>query len=711
LKKALCVILCISMLFLMAGCGDDKESDATKPNQTTGTGQSSGRETSGNNGDGTSTTTKGDSGTVTASGKPEDAFRLYLDYWVNNEFAKMYDMLADFPKSKITSENFIQKYTDIHERLDVSITVAEVVPPVVNDPVDKNRAVVPYKVTIQTIAGEISYESNAPMLKNSQGVWKVEWTTRMIFPDLAEGDTVAIRVLKGKRGEIMDRNGLPLAINGKLANVGLVPERLPEDATEIKKTVAQILETTVEDIDRKLNASYVRPYMFVPIKEIPSEETEKINMLNQIPGVMIQTSEVRAYPLKEMAAHLTGYVQVVNEEDVKKGYMKDEYVGRTGLELAYEEQLRPRHGCEIYIADSHGYSKKVLARKEAQNGEDVQLTIDTEVQAALYEQLKEDWGTGVAINPKTGEVLALVSTPAYDPNKFVTGFSGGEWNELSNNPGRPLFNRLQATFCPGSIFKPVTAAIALENGVITPETEKTIEGLRWQRHAGWGGYYVKRVSEYPNPSNLEKALVYSDNIFFAQLALEIGNEKMLEGVEKFGFGEQLPFDFTLNKSQFDGDGVVKSEIQLADSGYGQGEILVNPVHLAAILSSFVNEGNIPLPYIKNVEGYKGEIWKQNAFSKETADTILDCLKQVVLNPEGTGHEAYIEGLSLAAKTGTGELKGGGSVGGDELGWFAAVNTDEPELLVLAMVEKVQGRGGSHYVVPMVRNVFEQVFKK
>jgi len=684
----------------MTGCGDDKTPDVSN---TTG----SNTETSGsfNQGD-PGETEENSQPKVTAQNpaKPEEAFKLYLDSWKKSDFDKMYDILAELPKRKITEEDFVKKYSGIQERLEGQAIVAEAGPNVINDPVDKNRAVVPYKVTFQTVAGEISYESNAPMLKNSQGVWTIEWTSRMIFPDLDENDTVAVKILKGKRGEILDRNGLPIAINGKMADVGLVPERLPEDATDIKNQVAQILEVTVEEIDSKLSASYVRPYMFIPIKEIPDSETEKINQLKSITGVMIQTSDIRAYPLKEMTSHLSGYVQIVNEDDVKKGYLKDEYVGRVGLELVYEEELRPSHGCEVYIADRHGYNKKVLARKEAQNGKDIKLTIDTEIQAALYEELKSDAAAGVALHPKTGEVLALVSTPAYDPNKFVKGLSGNEWSNLSNNPDRPMFNRFQATFCPGSIFKPVTAAIALSEGKATPETQKTIDGLKWQKHTGWGGYYVTRVTECANPVNMEKAFIYSDNIFFAQLAIDTGSEAMLEGVKKFGFGEQLPFDFSLTKSQFDGDGTLKNEIQLADSGYGQGEVLVNPLHLALIFSSFVNDGNIQLPYLKVSEEFGGGVWKQNVFAKETGDIVLEYLKQVVANPQGTGHAANIDGLSLAAKTGTGELKGAQGGSGDEIGWFAAMDTEDPKLIVLAMVEKVQGRGGSHYVVPKVKNV-------
>lgn len=164
----------------------------------------------------------------------------------------------------------------------------------------------------------------------------------------------------------------------------------------------------------------------------------------------------------------------------------------------------------------------------------------------------------------------------------------------------------------------------------------------------------------------------------------------------------------MSKSQLDADGDIKDEIQLEDSGYGQGQILLNPLHLAVIYSSFVNSGNMIKPYLKYDGIGKAEIWKNNVFSKEIADIVLKDLIQVVENPGGTGHEdAYIPGLNLAGKTGTAEIKlSQGDVNGTELGWFAAVNTDNPNLLVIAMAQDVKERGGSHYVVPMVKKVFE-----
>jgi cell division protein FtsI/penicillin-binding protein 2 len=157
--------------------------------------------------------------------------------------------------------------------------------------------------------------------------------------------------------------------------------------------------------------------------------------------------------------------------------------------------------------------------------------------------------------------------------------------------------------------------------------------------------------------------------------------------------------------------VIKSEVQLADSGYGQGEVLMNPLHLAAIFGSFVNGGNIVKPYLTYKDGAKAEFWKEDVYPSSVADTILKILQQVVDNPEGTGHQAYMQGLPLAAKTGTAEIKQNQEdKKGTELGWFEAVNLNDPRLLVLSMVEDVKDRGGSAYVVPKVAEIFKQFVK-
>jgi penicillin-binding protein len=265
-----------------------------------------------------------------------------------------------------------------------------------------------------------------------------------------------------------------------------------------------------------------------------------------IPGIMINDKAARVYPLGVQAAHLTGYVQSINAEELEvkkdKEYTGSSVIGKAGLENLYEDKLRGIDGGEIYITDTNGVKISSLVTKEVKNGENIKLTIDSAMQSTLYAQFASDKGVSVAMNPNTGEVLALVSTPGYDPNDFVMGMSTAKWDSLNGDTNKPLNNRFKATYAPGSTFKPITTAIGLNTNTLDPNANKNISGLSWQKDSSWGSYSVTRVSEYEGGSNLLNAMVYSDNIYFAQTALDIGKDKFQAGLKSLGFNESMEFD-------------------------------------------------------------------------------------------------------------------------------------------------------------------------
>ena len=185
--------------------------------------------------------------------------------------------------------------------------------------------------------------------------------------------------------------------------------------------------------------------------------------------------------------------------------------------------------------------------------------------------------------------MALVSTPSYDNNDFIMGLSDEQWTSLNEDENKPMYNRFRQVWCPGSTFKPITAAIGLESGAIDPTEDYGNVGLSWQKDASWGSYYVTTLHAY-EPVILENALIYSDNIYFAKAALKIGAEEMERSLDRFGFNEDLPFEIKMSQSQYSNTDSIETEIQLADSGYGQGQILINPLHMACIYSAFAMKG-------------------------------------------------------------------------------------------------------------------------
>ena len=488
-----------------------------------------------------------------------------------------------------------------------------------------------------------------------------------------------------------------------------------ENKEEIISKVSSLTGVSAEYINEQLSASYVKDDTFVPIKKLKNSEQETKNALLEIQGVQINQIDGRVYSLGEEAGHLIGYVQSVTAEDLEKnadeGYTTTSLIGKNGLEQAYEDTLRGIDGTEIYIADENGNKLQVLAKQDKKDGKDVKLTIDSTLQKNVYEQMKTDKGLFVIMEPSTGELLALVSTPTFDSNDFTVGITQDKWDSLNNDEAKPLYNRFIQKYCPGSTFKAITGAIGVTTGKIDPNEDYGYQGKSWQKDSSWGTYQVTTLTGYSGPKNLQNAIIHSDNIYFAKSALNIGAETFAESLNKIGFNEQLEFPIYLQKSQYANNNgtTIEGEIKLADSGYGQGSILANPIHMASIYSAFANSGNMIKPII-NENDEKGQIWKQNAFTKEAADIIKEDLVQVVENKEGTANDMKIEGLTIAGKTGTAELKTSSEdTTSGTLGWFDCFTinrTNGNNMLIISMIENVQDNadGGSHYLIKKIRSI-------
>ncbi len=668
--------------------------------------------------------------------KPDELLLTYMNHISEQNYKEMYRMLDVDASGQISEEDFIKRNSAIYEGIEVHNITTTIISYDAETPSgypsmpfgDKEeRNVVHYQTAFDTAAGNISFENEAFFLKGEDG-YKLAWSDSLIYPGLSSTDRVRVSTIQAKRGEILDRNDRILAGPGVASSVGIVPGKL-ENKDSVIEQIAELLGIESEEIEKKLSAKWVKEDSFVPVKTLrkveeielmslePDEEAlkeyERQQRLLEIPGVMISDTEVRSYPLKDAAAHLVGYVQNVTAEDLEKhagdGYTANSVIGRSGAEGLFEKELRGQNGCRIYIVDSDGNEKEELACRIVENGKDIKLTIDSELQNVLYEQFRSDKSCSIAMNPYTGEVLALVSTPSYDNNDFIMGLSSEKWAALNEDENKPMYNRFRQVWCPGSTFKPITAAIGLESGAINPNEDYGNVGLSWQKDASWGSYHVTTLHAY-DPVVLENALIYSDNIYFAKAALKIGAEEMKNSLLKLGFQEEMPFEVVMSKSQYSNTENIETEIQLADSGYGQGQILVNPLHMACLYTAFCNKGNVIKPYFVYLPDADPEYWIPNAFSENTTNLVLEGMKKVINDSHGTGYAAHREDILLAGKTGTAEIKvSKEDTSGTELGWFAiftAEKTEENPILIVSMVEDVKGRGGSGYVVGKDKQVIE-----
>lgn len=655
---------------------------------------------------------------------PEEVLISYMNCISEQKYNEMYEMIDVQNSGNISQEDFVQRNSAIYEGIEVRNMKIQI-----TEYKEAERTVY-YESSFDTIAGSVSFDNEAVFTSDKDG-YKLVWHDSLIFPELSADDKVRISTTQAERGQILDRNEKVLAGKGTVSSVGIIPGKL-ENRDQSIQEIADLLEISKESIEGKLSANWVKDDSFVPIKTVPKvnelnltsldpdeemlQENERQQKLLNISGVMISDEEVRAYPLGEAAAHLTGYVQNVTAEDLEnhpgEGYSSNSVIGKSGIESLYETELKGKDGCKIYIVDSEGNEKTTIAETIKEDGKDIRLTIDTDLQKELYEQFENDRGCSVAMNPYTGEVLALVSTPSYDNNDFILGMSEEQWTALNEDENQPLYNRFRQVWCPGSSFKPVVAAIGLKTNTIDPNEDFGNEGLSWQKDSSWGSYEVTTLHEY-EPVIMKNALIYSDNIYFAKAALKIGADNLMNSLDEIGFNQEVPFEITMAESQYSNTDRIETEIQLADSGYGQGQILVNPLHLASIYTSFLNEGNIIQPYLQYSDNPAGKIWIKEAFSSETVSQVMEGLTGVVNDPNGTVYAAHRDDILFAGKTGTAELKESQEdTSGTEIGWFAVFTADknvETPILMLSMVENVKGIGGSGYVVSKDKAVLDQYF--
>ncbi|MDG5786708.1 penicillin-binding transpeptidase domain-containing protein [Evansella sp. AB-P1] len=649
---------------------------------------------------------------------PEDTLEEYIEAWETHEYDRMVATLhtqsIDLLEEQEWSlpERMGQVYEDLGvDQIQITYESRDFEEEEIDWEVTEELQY-PIEITMATIAGNLRYETTITLLKKieedendeEREQWYIEWHPSHIFVGLdSPTDKITVSAELPKRGEIVDRSGRELAVNGEVYEVGFVPNRI-DDFDQATEDVARLFNMDVDRVRNLANAYPNNPDWFAPVQRMPLSDA-RLDDLLEIGGVLINRIPGREYQYGESLAQLIGYIGPITAEELEalegEGYTSTSVIGKRGLESVYEERLRGERGVTIAVTDEAGNTKDVIIKNEAIDGETITLTIDAELQEMLANTIGDDYGAGVVMNPTTGEVLALVSQPSYDSNFNYLNMRDPRTEALDDI--NVLYERrFQYAYSPGSVFKPFTAAIGIEEGTLDPNETITITDKSWQPEgSNWGGYEVVRFYDHVTNVDLNTGMKYSDNIYFAQQALHIGAEKMESWAEVFGFEEPIPFEFPLYASNLANESL-SSDILVADTGYGQGQVQMNVVHLSTLYTMFVNDGSVVQPVLLEDEA-TGEWWKEDVISEQTAAIVLDSIISVTNDPNGT---AYRENLgynrSMAGKTGTAELKDTrDSEDGKELGWYVALDYDEKDILVTMMIEHVEDLGGSGYVVDLV----------
>ncbi|WP_125669382.1 penicillin-binding transpeptidase domain-containing protein [Enterococcus faecium] len=614
---------------------------------------------------------------VEAGEKTVEQFVQALNKGDYNKAAEMTSKKAA-NKSALSEKEILDKYQNIYGAADVKglqISNLKV------DKKDDSTYSFSYKAKMNTSLGELKDLSYKGTLDRNDGQTTINWQPNLVFPEMEGNDKVSLTTQEAARGNIIDRNGEPLATTGKLKQLGVVPSKLGDggEKTANIKAIASSFDLTEDAINQAISQSWVQPDYFVPLKIIDGATPE-------LPaGATIQEVDGRYYPLGEAAAQLIGYVGDITAEDIDKNpeLSSNGKIGRSGLEMAFDKDLRGTTGGKLSITDADGVEKKVLIEHEVQNGKDIKLTIDAKAQKIAFDSLGGKAASTVATTPKTGDLLALASSPSYDPNKMTNGISQEDYKAYEENPEHPFISRFATGYAPGSTFKMITAAIGLDNGTIDPNEVLTINGLKWQKDSSWGSFQTTRVSSDVSQVDLKTALIYSDNIYAAQETLKMGEKKFRTGLDKFIFGEDLDLPISMNPAQISNEDSFNSDILLADTGYGQGELLINPIQQAAMYSVFINNGTLVYPKLIADKETKD---KKNVISETAVQTIVPDLREVVQDVNGTAHSLSALGIPLAAKTGTAEIKEKQDVKGQENSFLFAFNLDNQGYMMVSMLE-------------------------
>jgi penicillin-binding protein 2 len=531
---------------------------------------------------------------------------------------------------------------------------------------------------------------------------------------LADDNRIRLIPRQPERGRILDRKGRILAGNRLSYAVFLWPIANRQQEWEpILPRLAEVLNIPLQEIEDRLEqAGYTSPVRVRIARGLsPAQVTALAEFSYELKGVQVEPEAVRNYPYGDLAAHVLGYTGEMSDEDLQvrqdEGYRLGDVIGQMGVESAFEPQLRGEWGGQQVEVDGAGRVLRILEEKPTEAGDDVQLTIDLDLQRAAETVLGNRKGSIVALNPNNGEILAMVSRPAFDPNLFSTYITDAQWQQLQNLDF-PFVNRALQGYPPASTFKIVTTAAAIESGAFSPGTVLPtypyveVGGIQfwdWNR-AGFG------------PLDFQGAMAWSSDTFFYQTALTMGGTPLIQWTRRFGFGRKTGIEIAREEAAgLVPDGAWK-QAELDEPWYagdavnmsiGQGYLQSSPLQVAMMFAVPANGGYLIKPHLL-MSNQEASSWKESLdLSPTTLQILREGLREVVTS--GTGQSLNVPSLPpVAGKTGTAEDPPRLSHA-----WFGAyAPLDKPEIVVVAFAEN-SGGGGGKVTAPMARQVLEAYF--
>ncbi|MBC7361381.1 MAG: penicillin-binding protein 2 [Candidatus Aminicenantes bacterium] len=553
--------------------------------------------------------------------------------------------------------------------------------------------------------------------------WKIQVFDYEKYWKMAEANRLRELVIPAPRGLILDRQKVVLADNLPSFKVSLIREAI-KDYQETIDRLSLFLGIDKEELKNRIERYRFLP-AFEPVVIKDNLKLDEVAVIEarkeEFPELRLEVEPKRFYPFGQTAAHLLGYLQEVSVDEIKaypeKQWHGGEMVGKAGLEKQYNDYLTGQDGKLVEMVDSLGHSKGEVNRIEPRKGKDLTLSIDFDLQKRAEELLQGKEGAIVALDPRTGECLVLASSPSYDPNRFITRFSPGEWLSIINDPGKPLENRaIRGLYSPGSIFKIVMALTALSTGVITENSTFYCNGAL--------EIYGKEFSCWFKPGhgslNLPEAIKNSCNVYFYQLGRRINIDTIANFARLLGLGQKTGVDMPGEKEGLVPSSAWKRKVlgqawfpgETISVAIGQGPLLVTPLQIAAMTACVANRGIRVTPRLVKSEITEADRKKVD-LPPEIFEKVIEGMWRSV-NDGGTGHGAYQPGFDICGKTGSTQVISretaeklalrGGEIKKTH-SWFSGFAPRyNPQIVVTVLVE--YGGMGGQTAAPIAGEIFK-----
>ncbi|MBD5560177.1 MAG: hypothetical protein HDQ87_07470 [Clostridia bacterium] len=660
------------------------------------------------------------SGCTTSSGSDVEGAAAtgyaFIQELLDRNYEAAYEKVYSFTSDVQSRQDFVDRFTNIYDALEISDI--ELLSRSVTQTADSEYQL-NYSLRLESgLLGTLDYDYEAQIVKGPLG-FAVIYTPALILPMLSEGDKVRVSYQEGDRGEIFTADGKLLAKNDYAETIYLDMEKDP-DIEEIKDVLSELFDADEQKIQKRYETALEKEYplqvlLTFPRNTITAEQSERLSSVRGLGLDDSSLTEKRYYPMADNTAHITGYLGSPTEDELAADETLTEtsLIGRTGLEQAFESDLRGNDGWLIYIEDGRGEVKEVLYEDAKTDGSDVYVTIDSTLQNKAYTLLqancKDDQsGCVIVMDYKTGDIKAMVNYPSFDPNLF-NPTPAEVWKHYSEDPLTPMFSRCtQADYMPGSTFKMFTAVPAIEAGKLDEDTHVHLKIQRndngtemWNpgddiATLRWSFPYITRVST-PSDSDFENAVKSSDNIFFAYYALLTGIEPMKDYLDRLGIGDAPDFELPVRKSSYGNESTDYNLHWLAQTGYGIG-VSVTPLQMASMYTALMNDGDIVNPTIvskvshtsgseETVEKTNSRtIFRENVMSSKAISMAKTAMRRVIL--DGTAYAANLGDLpDLMAKTGTAQYDGKDR----EMNWIICINPGDG-CVYLVMVDAKTDEG-------------------